>query len=139
MKNLILLLGILSLVLFSACEKEEPLSPEAEAMKQLISNEINSIEDLMHFKVYNSQLESIFQGWNSDDEEGLTFIEIDLGDKSMHTTHRVFDEEMEEWGETSIDLPFEDIDDYLLQNNRLVDAATGEILRVGNNLVVYMK
>lgn len=139
MKNLILLLGILSLILFSACEKEQPLSPEAEAMKQLISNEINSIEDLMHFKVYNAQQESIFQGWNSDDADGLTFIEIDLGDKSMHSTHKLFDEEIEEWGETSIDLPYEDIDDYLVQNNRLVDAATGEILRVGNNLVVYMK
>ena len=136
---MILYLGILSLILCSAGEKEEPLSPEAEAMKQLISNEINSIEDLMHFKVYNAQLESIFQGWNSDNEEGLTFIDIDLGDKSMHTTHRVFDEKIEEWGETAIDLLYEDIDDYLLQNNRLVDGASGTILRVGNNLVVYMK
>jgi hypothetical protein len=66
MKRMILFLGIISLILCSACEKQEPLSPEAEAMKLLILNDIDSI----------------FQGWNSD-------------------------EEMEEWGETSIELPYE--------------------------------
>lgn len=139
MKRMILFLGILSLVLCNACEKEEPLSPEAEAMKLLISNKINGIEDLMHFKVFDSKLESVFQGWNSGDADGLTFINIDLGERSILATHRVYDEETEGWGETSIDLPYEEIDDYLIQNNRLVDGASGEILRVGNNLVIYMK
>jgi len=138
-KKFILLQGIISLMLCSACEKQEPLSTEAETMKLLLLNDIDAIEDLMHFKVYNSQLESIFQGWNSDEEDGLTFIKIEPGEKSILTTHRLFDKETEEWGETSIDLPYEDIDEYLIQNNKLVDGATGEILRVGNNLVVYMK
>ncbi len=139
MKQLFISLGLVSLILCSSCEKEEPLSSEAAAMKLLISNEINAIEDLMFFKVFDPELESIFQGWNSDEEDGHTFIEIELGDKSIFATHRQLDEEMDEWGETSIDLPYEDIDNYLLQNNKLVDGLSGEILRVGNNLVVYMK
>jgi hypothetical protein len=139
MKQLFISLGLVSLILCGSCEKEEPLSPEAAAMKLLILNDINAVEDLMFLKVYNPELESIFQGWNSDEEDGHTFIEIELGDRSLFATHRLFDEEMEEWGETSIDLPYEDIDDYLVQNNKLVDGLSGEILRVGNNLVVYMK
>ena len=45
MKRMILFLGIISLILCSACEKQEPLSPEAEAMKLLILNDIDAIEE----------------------------------------------------------------------------------------------
>ena len=139
MNKLILILGVISLFLYTACEKEEPLSPEAEAMKLLITNDINAIDDLMHFKVYSSQLESIFQGWNSDDQEGITFIDIELREKGIFAAHHLFDEVLEEWDENTIDIAYEEIDNYIIQNNKLVDGASGIILREGNNIVIYLK
>jgi hypothetical protein len=139
MKKLILSLGIFSLILCSACEKEEPLSAEAEATKLLITRDINAIEDLMHFKVLNSDLESIFQAWNSNEEEGTTFLDLELRDRKIVATHRLLDIERDEWSDSTIHIFYEAIENYLIQTNQLIDAASGKTLREGNNIVIYLK
>lgn len=122
-----------------ACEKEEHLSAEAEAIKLLISEDINAIEDLMHFKVYNSEMESIFQAWNSKEEDGNTYVDLELRERKIVATHRLLDPELDVWSDSTIHLPYEEIENYLIQTNKLVDAATGSTLREGNNLVIYLK
>ena len=122
-----------------ACEKAEPLSDEAEAMKLLISKDINAIEDLMHFKVYNSEMESIFQAWNSNEEDGSTYVDLKLRERKIVATHHLLDKLMDVWADSTIYLPYEEIENYLIQTNKLVDAATGVTLREGNNIVIYLK
>lgn len=139
MKQLILSLGVISLLLCFACEKTEPLSDEAEAMKLLISKDINAIEDLMHFKVYNSEMESIFQAWNSNEEDGSTYVDLELRERKIVAIHRLLNEALDTWSDSTIHLPYEEIDNYLIQNNKLVDASSGSILREGKNLVIYLK
>jgi hypothetical protein len=46
-KQLFISLGLVSLFLCGSCEKEKPLSTEAAALKLLISENINTIEDLI--------------------------------------------------------------------------------------------
>ena len=76
MNRIIPALGIIAILPCSSCNKEEPLSPEAEAMKLLISRDILAISDLMLFKVYDPELEVIFQAWNSDQEDGDSFTTV---------------------------------------------------------------
>lgn len=139
MKKLILTLGACALIFFTGCKEEETLSPEAEAMKLLITNDINNIDDLMLFKVYDALFEVVYSAWNSDQEDGISFVEVEIQDIAILATQRLYDEALEEWTEKPIEILYEDIDNYLIQNNKMIDATTGTTLRVGNNIVIYLK
>ncbi len=132
-------LAIFALFLTGGCKKEPILSPEAEAIKLLITQDINDIEDLMHFKVYDTELEVIFSAWNSDQVDGKSYVEVELQELIIRAIHDYYNEDLKVWGEDSIDISYEDIDNYLIQNNKMLDPSTGATLRVGNNVVIYLK
>lgn len=62
-----------------------------------------------------------------------------LRERKIVATHRLLDILMNVWTDSTIHLPYEEIDNYLIQTNKLVDAATGFTLREGNNIVIYLK
>ena len=108
-------------------------------MKLLITEDINAIDDLMLFQVYDSELEKVVSAWNSDQEDGTSFVEVECQDLSIVATHTLYDENLDTWEDTTTEISYEDIDNYLIQNNKMIDSSTGTTLRVGNNIVIYLK
>jgi hypothetical protein len=139
MRTLTLTLAVVSLFSIFSCNKEDPLSPEAEAIKLLITNDINAITDLMQFKVYDAELEVQVQAWNSDAEDGVSFVQVECQELQVFATHQLYNETSEEWEDHNTEISYEDIDNYLIQNNKMIDSNTGNAIRTGNNIVIYLK
>lgn len=139
MRKLTLAVIATALILTAGCKKEPLLSPEAEAMRLLITQDINEIADLLHFKVYDALLEVVISAWNSDQEDGVSYVTIAPGELEIKATHRFYDESAKDWKENLLDIPYEDIDNYLVQNSKVIDSKTGTTTREGNNLVIYLK